>query len=211
MPASRTSTSRRVGHVAAAKGATTTFEPLIYVEPAGWRRFRWSAFAMLFDPSQLRDGFKPTGQKYTFAARVSGKVKTAFPEGRPPADAAAPASGVLKESTKPLNLIVVADSDVLQDFLWVRMQNFFGQRVASAIAKQRRSHRERPRQSRRQLGSDQCARPRHVHAAVRSRGRPAPEGRRSLPLDGAAARGRTEEHGREAHADEVPAATISRR
>jgi ABC-type uncharacterized transport system involved in gliding motility auxiliary subunit len=90
-------------------------------------------FAMLFDPSQLRDGFKATGQKYTFAARVTGNVKTAFPNGAP-AGAAAPSGGALKESKKPLNLIVFADTDLLQDFLWVRMQNFFGQRVASAIA-----------------------------------------------------------------------------
>src|SRR5262249_53555963 len=89
-------------------------------------------FAMLFDPSQLREGFKPTGQKYTLAARLTGNVKTAFPNGAP---AGVTASGaVLKESAKPLNLIVIADTDLLQDFMWVRMQNFFGQKVASAIA-----------------------------------------------------------------------------
>jgi ABC-type uncharacterized transport system involved in gliding motility auxiliary subunit len=121
-----------VGHVSQVKGATTTFESLISSStqagpiPVG-------KFAMLFDPNQLRDGFKATGQKYTFAARVTGKVKTAFPNGVPQG-ATAPTGGALKESAKPLNLIVVADTDVLQDFLWVRMQNFFGQKVASAIA-----------------------------------------------------------------------------
>jgi ABC-type uncharacterized transport system involved in gliding motility auxiliary subunit len=88
---------------------------------------------MLFDPATLRDGFKPTNLRYTFAARVTGNVKSAFPDG-PPAGAEAPAGGALKQSTKPLNLIVFADTDLLQDFMWVRMQNFFGQRVASAIA-----------------------------------------------------------------------------
>jgi len=121
-----------VGHVGAIKGAATTFEPLI-TSSAQAAPIPVERFAMLFDPAQLRDGFKPTGQKYTFAARVTGNVKTAFPEG-PPAGAAAPAGGALKESTKPLNLIVFADTDLLQDFMWVRMQNFFGQRVASAIA-----------------------------------------------------------------------------
>ncbi|MEJ1966998.1 MAG: Gldg family protein [Gammaproteobacteria bacterium] len=89
-------------------------------------------FALLFDPSQLREGFKPTRQKYTFAARVTGNVKSAFPGG-PPAGVTA-TGPVLKESAKPLNLIVFADTDMLQDFMWVRMQNFLGQRVASAIA-----------------------------------------------------------------------------
>jgi ABC-type uncharacterized transport system involved in gliding motility auxiliary subunit len=120
-----------VGHVSPLKGATTQFEPIIssstQAAPIPSQRF-----AMLFDPSQLREGFKPTGQKYAFAARVTGNVKSAFPGG-PPAGVTA-ASNVLKESAKPLNLIVFADTDMLQDFMWVRMQNFLGQRVASAIA-----------------------------------------------------------------------------
>jgi gliding motility-associatede transport system auxiliary component len=119
------------GHLSPVKGATTTFEPLIsssnQAAPIPSQRF-----AMLFDPSQLREGFKPTGQTYTLAARITGNVKSAFPGGAP---AGVTASGtVLKESAKPLNLIVIADTDMLQDFMWVRMQNFFGQRVASAIA-----------------------------------------------------------------------------
>jgi ABC-type uncharacterized transport system involved in gliding motility auxiliary subunit len=35
---------------------------------------------------------------------------------------------------KPLNLIVVADTDILSDFLWVRVQNFFGSPMAQAFA-----------------------------------------------------------------------------
>ena len=120
-----------VGHLDPLKDATTKFESIITSSNQS-APIPAERFAMLFDPSQLREGFKPTGQQYTFAARVSGNVKSAFPNGPP---AGATASGtVLKESTKPLNLIVFADTDVLQDFMWVRMQNFLGQRVASAIA-----------------------------------------------------------------------------
>ena len=36
-------------------------------------------FRMLMDPGTLRDGFKPTGKRYTLAARVTGIVHTAFP------------------------------------------------------------------------------------------------------------------------------------
>ena len=121
-----------VGAVSASKGATIKFEPIV-TSSAQSAPIPVERFAMLFDPSTLRDGFKPTGQRYAFAARVTGDVKSAFPEG-PPEGAAAPASGALKASAKPLNLIVFADTDMLQDFMWVRMQNFFGQRVASAIA-----------------------------------------------------------------------------
>jgi ABC-type uncharacterized transport system involved in gliding motility auxiliary subunit len=120
------------GAVSPAEGASTTFEPIIsssaQAAPIPVERFQ-----MLFDPNTLRDGFKPTGTRYALAARVTGNVKSAFPDG-PPEGATAPEGGALKESAKPLNVIVFADSDVLQDFTWVRMQNLFGQRIASAFA-----------------------------------------------------------------------------
>ncbi len=91
-----------VGHIAPLKGATTTFEPLI-TSSAQSAPISVARFAMLFDPSQLREGFKPTGQKYTFAARVAGNVKTAFPNGAP-AGATAPrrrrAEGI-REAAEP--------------------------------------------------------------------------------------------------------------
>jgi ABC-type uncharacterized transport system involved in gliding motility auxiliary subunit len=91
-------------------------------------------FAALFDPSTLLDGFKPTGKRYTIAARVSGNVKTAFPGG-PPTGVTLPAGqSALKQSAKPLHLVVFADTDMLSDFLWVHEQNFFGQRLAQAFA-----------------------------------------------------------------------------
>jgi ABC-type uncharacterized transport system involved in gliding motility auxiliary subunit len=122
-----------IGYLSPKKDAKTKFEPLLQsstqAAPLPLERFQ-----MLFDPSSLRDGFKPTGQRYALAARVTGNVASAFPEG-PPAGAA-PAAGatVLKASSKPLHLLLFADTDVLQDFLWVRNQNFFGQRVAQAFA-----------------------------------------------------------------------------
>jgi ABC-type uncharacterized transport system involved in gliding motility auxiliary subunit len=91
-------------------------------------------FAMLFDPSSLREGFKPTGQRYTIAARVTGNVKTMFPSGPPTGVTLPTGQAALKESAKPLNLIVFADTDLLSDFMWVHEQNFFGQQVAQAWA-----------------------------------------------------------------------------
>jgi len=121
------------GYLTPIKGATTKFESILRSsaesEPLPAERF-----AMLFDPSSLRDGFKPTGQPYTLAARVTGNVKTMFPGGPPTGVTLAPGQTALKESTKPLNLIVVADTDLLSDFMWVHQQNFFGQSVAQAWA-----------------------------------------------------------------------------
>jgi ABC-type uncharacterized transport system involved in gliding motility auxiliary subunit len=120
------------GAVSHVKDASTTFEPIIS-SSAQSAPIPVQRFQMLFDPNTLRDGFKPTGTRYALAARITGNVKSAFPNG-PPEGATAPEGGALKESAKPLNVIVFADTDVLQDFTWVRMQNLFGQRVASAFA-----------------------------------------------------------------------------
>jgi ABC-type uncharacterized transport system involved in gliding motility auxiliary subunit len=121
------------GYLEPLKDAKTKFEPLLEssaeAEPLPVERF-----AMLFDPSSLRNGFKPTGKRYTIAARVSGNVKTAFPGGSPPGVTLAAGQTALKESAKPLNLVVFADTDMLSDYLWVHQQNFFGQHVAQAWA-----------------------------------------------------------------------------
>jgi gliding motility-associatede transport system auxiliary component len=115
------------------KAGRSCFEPLLQssadAQPLPVARFR-----MLFDPATLLDGFKPTGRRYVIGARVSGNVHSAFPGG-PPAGVTLPAGQTaLKQSAKPLNLVVFADTDMLADFLWVREQNFFGQRMTQAWA-----------------------------------------------------------------------------
>ncbi len=114
------------------KVAEPCFEPLITSsDQAGV--IPSQRFAMLFDPSQLREGLQAHGAE-VHACRAhqwEREVRRSRTARRPalPLPAAA-----LKASAKPLNLIVIADTDLLQDFMWVRSQNFFGQRVASAIA-----------------------------------------------------------------------------
>ncbi len=121
------------GYLEPVKGAKTHFEPLLQssndAAPLPTARFR-----MLFDPATLRDGFKPTGRRYAIGARVSGTVKSAFPAGPPAGVTLAPGQTALKESLKPLSLVVFADTDMLSDYLWVREQNFFGQRLSQAWA-----------------------------------------------------------------------------
>jgi len=91
-------------------------------------------FAMLMNPTSLLDGFKPTGNRYTIAARFTGMVKTAFPDG-PPKGVTLPAGQRdLKASVRPMNLVVFADTDLLSDYLWVHEQELFGQSIAQAWA-----------------------------------------------------------------------------
>lgn len=121
------------GHLEQVKGATTKFEPLL-VSSTDAELLPTERFAMLFDPSTLRDGFKPTGQHYVLGARVIGDVKTAFPSGPPPGVTLPAGQTALKESAKPLNLVVYADTDMLTDFMWVHSQSVFGQRVEQEFA-----------------------------------------------------------------------------
>jgi len=121
------------GFLTPIKGATTKFESILQSSTDA-ETMPAERFAMLFDPATLLEGFKPTGQRYTIAARVTGNVKTMFPGGPPAGVTLAPGQTALKESVKPLNLIVFADTDLLSDFMWVHEQNIFGQQVAQAWA-----------------------------------------------------------------------------
>jgi ABC-type uncharacterized transport system involved in gliding motility auxiliary subunit len=116
-------------------GAKTSFEPLLF-SSAEAAPIPASRFVALADPASLRDGFKPTGTRYALAARVTGNLDSAFPGG-PPADGK-PASGPpvphLTKTRAPANLVIVADTDLLLDFMWVQVREVFGQRVAQTFA-----------------------------------------------------------------------------
>jgi ABC-type uncharacterized transport system involved in gliding motility auxiliary subunit len=83
-------------------------------------------FQFLNDPKELQQGFQATGENHSVAVRLSGKSPSSFPE----------MSGEETHiaETDQLNVVIVADTDLLSDRLWVQVQNFFGQQVASAFA-----------------------------------------------------------------------------
>ena len=90
-------------------------------------------------------GFKPSGTEYPIAVRLSGKFKTAFPDGRPVAKDKPAAKGAGKAAAKaepakavPAHLadakednsvVLIADSDFLNDGAAVNIQEIFGQRI----------------------------------------------------------------------------------
>ncbi len=94
--------------------------------------------------TDLKD-FKPEDKEFTLALRLTGKFKTAFPDGKPgekadgdkdstdakkdDATSGTNAPPVLKESLKEGVVILVGDSDLLYDQFSVQIQNFFGQRL----------------------------------------------------------------------------------
>jgi ABC-type uncharacterized transport system involved in gliding motility auxiliary subunit len=121
------------GHLSLHKGATVSFEPLLF-SSSDAQLMPVSRFLELQDPATLFEGFHPSGEHYTLAARVSGNISTAFPGGLPQGVTLAPGTTLLTHSVKPLALIVVADTDVLSDYLWVHAQELAGQRIAQPFA-----------------------------------------------------------------------------
>jgi ABC-type uncharacterized transport system involved in gliding motility auxiliary subunit len=77
--------------------------------------------------------FKPSGVDYALAVQLSGKFKTAFPNGKPAAkgetNSPAPSAESLKESKSETQVVLVADTDMLNDQIVAQVQNFFGQKV----------------------------------------------------------------------------------
>ncbi len=119
------------GHIVPVTDATTTLTPLLSSSTqAGVLPSELVAIAQQ-DPANLQTGFEPTGKNYVLAARVTGQVRSAFDE--PPAESTA-ASAHLSESAAAINVVVVADTDLLSDRFWVQLQNFFGQRLVTAFA-----------------------------------------------------------------------------
>lgn len=130
------------GHFTIIEDSGIEIEPLLKSSTEA-QTMPGSRFSFLPDPSVLQDGFAPTGTKYVIAARVSGTLKSAFPDGFSEltvdssvgdVNSAEPPADHLAESSEPANLIIVADVDILGDLMWVQVQNFFGQQVANAFA-----------------------------------------------------------------------------
>ena len=90
------------------------------------------------NPKKLLREFKADKKQYILAGRVTGSVQTAFPDGVPTPGTDQDGKlvevnpwqrPILAQSESPLDVIVVADADILADRFWVIMRDFAGQRV----------------------------------------------------------------------------------
>ena len=124
------------GIIEPAPGATTTFTPMLTT----------SENSQALDAAKLRGridivglfrDFEPSGKKLTMAARVTGPVKSAFPDGPPLVGTGPDAEKAraermkshIAESKKPLNAVVVADTDLLHEGLWAEVSNVNGEQL----------------------------------------------------------------------------------
>lgn len=77
----------------------------------------------------LRD-FKASHSEYPLAVRLTGDFKTAFPDGKPAeTGGGAPDPAQLKKSTHAGEVVLISDSDMLNDRVSVRTQNVMGHRM----------------------------------------------------------------------------------
>ncbi len=80
----------------------------------------------------LRD-FKPANIEYPLAVHLSGKFHTAFPNGDPGARPSPGAATHLGESTATAEVILISDTDLLNDKVCVRVQNVMGRPTIQAV------------------------------------------------------------------------------
>lgn len=113
------------GHITRGKDAPAELTPLVSSSDQA-ALIPTARLPLATDPDLLRQDFKPTGERYVLAARVGGIVPSAFPgDGRP---------NHVAKSTAPINVVLVADTDLLADRLWAQSQEFLGQRITQAFA-----------------------------------------------------------------------------
>ncbi len=138
-----------------------SFEPLITSSSDAMLMDR-SFVESVTDPNVLFDEFESENRSFVIAARLSGLIETAFPEGQPAipvteeesnsddadedvsvAEETSSEVDVVNEeseiahlstSLEPTNIVVFADSDLLTDRLWVQVTQFFGQRIPQPFA-----------------------------------------------------------------------------
>ena len=121
------------------KDATTTLEPLIYTSN---NSDLMDAFdiAQQPNPIALIEKFESKNKSYSLAARVTGKIGTAFPDGPPKEVLNSDEKNEkvkkahLSSSVSPFNAILVGDADFLADRNWARVREMGGQRLTIPTA-----------------------------------------------------------------------------
>ncbi len=143
--------------------AGPTVSPLATTTPSGAGLVETEMVGPMADIERLVREFRPDGTSYVLAARIGGKAASAFPEGPPLSDTDTTGEGT-GEGEEPgagegagaesgsegsetpgepipdhldegeIHVIVVGDTDFLQDQFWVQRQNIFGQSIPIPIS-----------------------------------------------------------------------------
>ena len=115
------------GHFDLAPNARTRLIPLFQSSAEAELVSTQRVMAASNDPTQLLQGYKPDNAHYVLAARLRGPFDSAFPE-------RAGQAGHLSVSVPNAEVVLVADTDMLSDRLWVEPQNILGQTMLRVFA-----------------------------------------------------------------------------
>ena len=100
--------------------AQTSFDALVQSsENAG--PLDASRLRFLANPNDLLEGFTPTGERYPLAVRVTGPASSSLP-----APGGSEAEHLDSAGEAGINVLLVADTDLLTDRMWVQVQPLFG-------------------------------------------------------------------------------------
>ncbi|HUD50118.1 GldG family protein [Parvibaculum sp.] len=111
-----------------AANATTRFTPLFWSSKDA-ETYDLDYVKAGHTPDELLNAFKPTGETYVLAARVSGPLKSAFSaapalpveDETKRSDATDKPDAFIAQTKADANIIVVADSDILDDRFWTQV------------------------------------------------------------------------------------------
>lgn len=119
------------GHIEVLDDAAIRVTPLLQSSPQSMLAAA-SSVGFLPDPGVLMDDFVPGGEPRTIAARIEGMLPSAFADGPPPG--AEHGGEHRPHSADAVSMLVVADTDLLGDRLWVQVRSLLGQRLVQAFA-----------------------------------------------------------------------------
>lgn len=139
------------GFFSAAEGATTKMAPVLQTS-AEAASIPAEKISPMPDAVGLLRDYKPGGKPLVIAARVSGEAKSAYPDGRPKPEksdanksdesansgaASSEGDNVEPEDSSAehradgnINVLLLADTDLLSDQFWVDVREFLGQQIA---------------------------------------------------------------------------------
>lgn len=119
------------GYIEKKEGAEVDLVPLLISSPQAMP-IDAEEVRLFPDPLKLLRDYKPGNKALYMAAVVEGRFRSAFPDGPP--EGADGSGEHRREAAEPVSVIVVADTDILDDRSWLARQSVLGQEVMLPLA-----------------------------------------------------------------------------
>lgn len=118
------------GHLEPVPGRTSRFEPLMTTSANGARLAAGIA-ARSPSPDEITSNYPDPGETLILAARISGRLETAFPDGPPAGSETVHDTDTHRAATDTGDIVVIADADWLEDSFFLRSDAAFGSSIVA--------------------------------------------------------------------------------